>query len=458
MRTLALSAGTLSLIAVAVALGVPPATAATWSAPQALSPSPAFGTPTLGFDAHGSAFTTWAAGRDRRRSASRAPSAATFGRDRAAPFVGEETVEGPPSAPVVDDSGQVIALQQRRVRDACGRAVIYTLTPRFGQVNGTYAPGRGGWTIYSHTIPPKLALAGSRSGMAVAAWTEVQRDASGRCVGGERVRVAVRPPGGSFGPPLTLARSASSGPVAASVGQDGEMLVVWRDGPGIDTRSRSAAGSWEPAHRVASGAVDSIAAALGPNHAAYLLWSHTQATSAPEAPRVVGGAVRGPRSRRFATTILEHGTWPTTYTLDPSPYRFALRVALVRGGALAAWTSWSGRNLQVRTATATGRLFGAGRLATPAGQDFALGDLAASASGRPALALVSNPSVTPTGPFVVFGTPGGSFGAPEAVGPGSPRIEGEALAFSPTSGRPTVVWTQYDDALSRGLALASTRE
>ena len=447
------------------ALGMSPArgaaaAAGSWTTPQPLSTGPAVGTPTLAFDARGWAFSTWANGSDRppaRWSASRTPSAAAFRHARPAPFIGEETVEAPPPAPVVDNSGTVITLQQRRIRGGCGLAEIYTLTPRFGRVNGSFAPAHGGWTIFSHTIPPAVALAGNGRGMAVAAWMQLQRDARGRCVNAELVRVAVRTPGGAFGAPVTLARAASSGAIAASVAQDGEILVAWRYGQRIETRSRSAAGAWRPMRSAATGPVDSFAATLGSAGSTYLIWTHTQATEAPQAARVVGAAVRGARSTRFATSTLERGTWPTTYSLGESPERFAVRLAVVRNGALAAWTSWAGDHMQVQTATATTRRFGAARLATPIGQDFVLGDLAASAAGRPALALTSNASITPSGPFVALGSTHGSFGAPEEVGPGSPRIQDEALAFSPSTGRPTLVWTQYNEALPPDVALASSR-
>lgn len=366
-------------------------------------------------------------------------------------------MEGPPPAPVLDDSGDVVALQQRRIRDTCGLAIVFTLTPRLGRVNGAFSRATGGWTILSHTLPPAAALAGNGRGTAAAAWVEMQRNAQGRCLLKELVRVAVRPPGGAFGAPVTLAHAASSGAIAASVGQDGEILVAWRYGQTIQTRLRSAAGAWGPTRDVRTGPVDSFAAALGPNGSTYLIWTHTQATSAPEAARVVGAAARTAHSTTFDTTILERGTWPTTYELGDSPERFAVRLALVRGGALAAWNGWAGDHLQVQTSTATGGRFDAAQLATPAGQGFALGALAVSPSGRPALALTSAASVIRSGPFVAFGSPGGSFGAPQAVGPVSSRIEGEALAFSPLTGQPTLVWTHYDEASFSDNVLASTR-
>jgi len=445
-----LSAGTLAVIGMMGAVGVAPcsgAVASTWSSPQTLSKRPAAGTPTLAFDGHGSAMATWAtafgAG---RRSASRPPSTAAFAPDRAAPDIGEEVVEGLPPAPVIDSSGHVIAIQQRKIRPACGLATIFTLTPRFGHANGTFAPARGGWTIFSHTEPPAVALAANRRGRTVVAWLQLQRDSRGRCVNREMVRAAVRQPDGAFGPAQTLARGASSGAVAASVGQHGEMLIAWRHGQKIETRSRSAHRAWGSPQRIPVGRVDSVATALDSDGAAYLIWTRTQPTSAPEAVRVVGTAVRGAHSKRFTTIILERGSWPNT--LIDRPERRAVHLALSPSGALAAWTSWAGDHLQVLMATATGGRFGAAHATTPAGQDFALGDLATSTAGRPALALTSNASTTPSGPFVALGAADGSFGAPEVVGPGAPNIIGEALAFSPLTGQPTLVWTQLRSVLA----------
>jgi hypothetical protein len=423
-----------------------------WTSPQTLSTRPAAGTPTLAFDARGAALATWATARGTgRRSASRPPSAAAFESDRAAPSIGEEVVEGLPPAPVVDSSGRVIAIQQRRIRPACGLGTMFTLTPRFGRVNGMFAPARGGWTIFSHSEPPAVALAGNGRGLAVVAWKQLRRGTRHRCLNAEMVRVAVRKPGGRFGTAVTLSHAVSSGAIAASVGQHGEVLVAWRYHDAIATRSRSAHGGWGPTRRIEAGVVDSFAAMQASDGAGYVVWTRAQPTGPPEDPRVVGAAVRRARSTQFATTILERGSWPVT--LLDRPERWAVRLARVPGGALAAWTSSAGDHLQVVTATATGGRFGATQLATPVGQDFALSDLATSAAGRPALALVSNASEAPSGPFVVLGTAGGPFGTPEAVGPDSPSPTGTgaALAFSPLTGRPTLVWTQS------GHALASTR-
>jgi hypothetical protein len=423
------------------------AAAGPWTSPQTLSTGRASGTPTLAFDARGAALATWATARGTaRRSASRPSGAATFRHERPAPSIGEEVVEGIPPAPVVDSSGGVIAIQQRRIRPACGLGTMFTLTPRFGRVNGTFAPTRGGWTIFSRSEPPAVALAGNGRGLAVVAWKELRRGTHHTCLNAEIVRVALRTPGARFGAAVTLSRAASAGSIAASVGRRGEVLVAWRYHDAIETRSRSARGRWGPTRAIKAGVVDSFAATLASDGAAYVIWTRARPAGPPADPRVVGAAVRGAHSSKFAASILERGSWPLT-VLD-RPERWTVRLAPVPRGALAAWTSSAGDHLQVLTATATRGRFGAARLATPAGQDFALGDLATTTVGRPALAVTSNASETPSGPFVSLGMRGGPFGMPEAVGPGSTDISGMALAFSPVTGRPTLVWTQSGHAMA----------
>jgi len=458
MRTRRPAARALTVIAAVAALGAGPganAATAAWSSPQTLSPGLAGGTPTLAFDAAAAALTTWAsASRAARFSASRTPSAITFKAQRAAPNIGEEIVEGLPPAPLVDDAGHVVAIAQRKVRPACGLATIYTLTPRFGRMSGSFAPARGTWTVYSHTEPPAVALAGNRRGTALVAWLQLQRDARGRCVNRELVRVAVRRPGGTFGSPVTLARGASSAAIAASVSANGRMLVTWRHGDRLETRSRSATGTWAAVQRLETGRVDSFATTLSSTGAAAVVWTRrTPAT--PESPRVIEAASRGATSSRFVTKELERGTWPGT--LIDRPERRAVRLLAVGSGALAAWTSWAGDHLQVRTATMTGGRFAPARTATPTGQDLALADLAVSATRRPGLALTGTASDSPSGPFVALGTTGGAFGAPEAVGPGASAVNGAALAFSPRTGRPTLVWTQVKTVMASTRTAAAGR-
>ena len=72
-----------------------PAALASWSAPQTLSSQQATGTPALGIDARGDALATWARPFERGwRLASRPAGANAFGPQRAAPYLGDEVVDG----------------------------------------------------------------------------------------------------------------------------------------------------------------------------------------------------------------------------------------------------------------------------------------------------------------------------------------------------------------------------
>ena len=157
---------TLAAMAAVAALAPAGARAAGWTSPQTLSPpsgTPS-GTPTLAFDARGWALATWADRLGGRRSASSPPSASGFRPQRVAPDTGEEVLEGAPPAPVVDGAGGVIAIQQRRLGASCGLATRFALAPRFGNVNGTFAPAPTPWTVYSHTEPPAVAPPAMRAG------------------------------------------------------------------------------------------------------------------------------------------------------------------------------------------------------------------------------------------------------------------------------------------------------
>ena len=446
-------------LATMLALSAGGAARADWTPPDRLSAGEASGTPTLAFDARGWALATWAqrfgAG---RRSASRAPAAAAFRPDRPAPGLGDEVVESPPPAPVVDRAGGVLAVQQRKLGHACGVATRYALTPRFGRVTGTFASAGRARVVFSHTEPPAVALAGNARGAAVLVWREVERDGHGRCLRPVRelVRAAVRRPRHGFGTPVTLARSVSTGPIAAAVGAQGDVLVVWRRGNMLETRTRSAHGAWGPKLRVLAGRAGSIAAAVEANGSADLVWSSWQG-NIPDDPRTVNAATRPPHARRFAATSLGRDVWPAN--LVDRRERRAVRLALLPHAAIAAWTSWDGSNLRVLTATSTGGRFGTARPSTPAGSDYTLGDLATAPAGLVGLALGSEAVDSLTTPFAAFAERDGSFGAPEPIAPGAETIGGEALAFSPVTGRPTLVWTQtrFQDGQATTATLASTR-
>jgi hypothetical protein len=442
MRRVSLRAACLAGAGLAATAAIARSDAGTgWTTPQRLATGEARGTPSILLDARGWALTTWRpATGGGRRLASRAPSSSLFRAERAAPDIGDEVVEAPPPGPVVDRSGQVIAVQQRKVRHACGLSTVYELTPRFGRMNGTFSAPRGRWTVFSHTEPPAIALAANPRGLAVVAWLELRRDARGHCVNQQVVRAAVRRPGGRFGAPVTLAVGASSGvgSFAASVDERGEVLVAWRHGQSLQLRIRSRTGRWGATRSVVIGPMDSMTAVLADDGSACLAWTRFVPAGGGENARIVGAAVRSPRGT-WSESTLERATWPVR--LVDRPERRVVRLVRRGRGAIAAWTHWTGDHLQVLTGSLADGRFGVAGVATPTGDDDALADLAVGPAGRVALAVTANASEVPSGPLVLQGGASG-FGSPEPVGALDASVDGAALAYDPASAAPTVVWTQ----------------
>jgi hypothetical protein len=140
--------------------------------------------------------------------------------------------------------------------------------------------------------------------------------------------------------------------------------------------------------------------------------------------------------------ILERGVWPSE--LGDTTDRWRLRLAAPeRGtGATAAWTSAAGPHPRVMVASASNDdPLGAPGPVTPADEDHALGDLTLGA-GRRAIAVVSRPGEGPERVRVAIARGTAGFGAPELVAESSEAFGGEALALDPTTGRPTLVWTE----------------
>ena len=458
-RTAARAAGA----GIVLLLACAPAAIARWSPPDRLS-SPAgvtrqaTGTPTLGIDARGDALVTWARAFGHDWRLARRPAGATrFAAERAAPHLGDEVIDRELPSPLVYGSGRAVALEQREGRRTCGGfATRYTLVARTGARLGR---ARRLATIYSHQQPPPLAFAGNRRGAALAAWIEYPRDARGRCVRTrwEELKVAVHRPAAGFGAPATLRRGVGSQLVAAAVGERGDMLVVIRRKDALETRSRGPSGRWDAPRRVsvADRRLDAIRAAVGPDGAAWLLWSSTSS-----GVRTISAAFRPPRATRFGSVrTLERGPWPGELVDATERWRLQLAAPERGAGATAAWTGWDGTHERVTVALARrDEPIGAPEPVTAGGTDHVLGDLALGA-GRRAIAMVSRPVDGPERPLVAVARGTGPFGAPEPVGAAGGGISGEALALDPITSRPTLVWTRvrFGALTPVTTVLASTR-
>jgi hypothetical protein len=441
-----------------------PTAQAAWSAPDALSQATAdaiaapFGTPTIAFDAGGTALATWARTFGRGwRLARRPAGAAAFGSERVAPYLGDEVVDRELPVPLVYGSGGAVALDQRKGGSACGGlATRYAVAARTGrELRGA----RHLVTMFSHQQPPPLAFAGNRSGTALAAWIEYPHDARGRCVSarGQVLRVAVHRPGAGITAPVTLIRNVTATLVAAAVGERGDMLVVIRRKDGFETRSRGVSGRWSTSRRlrIADERVDAARAAIATDGAAWLLWSNARG-----GVRAVTAAVRRPRTTRFGRArVLERS--PVSDVLLDSPLRWRLRIATPeRGtGATAAWTSFDGAHLRVMVAVARGDdpLEPPARF-TPPGEDQVLADVALRA-GRRAIATLAGPLYDVAQPMVAVASGIGAFSPLEPVGDGLGRVGGAAISIDPVTRQPTLAWTEsrVDTAVPLTTVYASTR-
>lgn len=453
----------------AAATLAPAATAgASWSSPDPLTSAPSgavlqpTGAPTLGFDLDGRALATWAPRSSRAwRSATRAPHARRFTDPSAGPLLGTEVVEATAPAPLVYGHGEAIAISQRLGTSTCaGLATRYALTAHRGASTGAFSRHQEVATIRSRTQPPALAFAGNRRGQALSAWVELPAHGA-RCAVAPVVRISGRKPGGAFGAPTTMSLPGVAQTVAVAVGERGDMLVAWRRGRWLEARLRPGVGHWSRTLRLhlGPGSIDTLQAVVGAKGWSALLWTRWDSASAT---RTVQAAVILARPTAIsAPQVLDMSTWPASSVDGVERWRTRLVLAHGDRRALAAWTGWDGEHLRVRASElrANGR-FGATTELSQANADMVLGDAAASDHGRRAVAMRSARGGATLRPHVALADAGESFAAAEPVDPtGSGFVEQEALAFSPRTELPTLVWTERRAVAASGrtLVLAATQ-
>lgn len=427
------------VVAVALAALVPSEVSAAppWSAPQTISSAAAKGIyqPELGFDARGRALASWSAARTTgrglvERTATRAPGAAAFGPERAAPNFA--------APPVLYGYTRALALERRSLgRERCGERI--SLRARFGQSTGVFgAPDRIASFVPRGIVAyPDVALAANNAGQALAAWITSSRNCKPQVV-----RIAERRPGGSFGSPLTLRSGGGyqARSISAAVGQGGDMLVAWNRARKMEARYRPAGGRWGPVQRL--GTIPDFArvlTAVAQNGRAYVAWSVEVFN--PDYPlRVVGAAVRPANAIRFGKAQVLEQSKVLDYQAD---IHLRLQIARPGAGAVLAWTGWSGPSgFRARVSETNSRAqFAAPGWDSPPGRRFGVGGLAVGTDGQQVLAMSElDDENLPKGLFATQRPPGGSFGPPEEVG--GAGSSSQAVAVDPITRRPTVVWSQ----------------
>ena len=433
--------------AVITTAATPAAASAAWTLPVDLTaPARSIVAPELAYWPDGTALVTWRgrprSARDGERALTNVATLGTDGRRTRLLAVREQIVARPYGR-------RSLALLRQRT-DASDGTVL-----RLSAALGTRTRGGSRVQTIARSSPaariqPNPSLAVRDDGETAIAWAEL-RDQPRRAV----VRLAVRPAGGRFGRPATVAagrRGTSLGPSAPVVahGPDGELLVAYStarivgDGQvgSVAVRTRSPRGTLgRPTTLGPAGVGGGLPSlAVGASGRAVVAWSS-------------GGSLIDHVDIRAAVRRARHRSFLPAQVLDlDSDRALSGHVAIAiapEGTATLAWGGSEGREARVATAGADGRFGGITRL----GQGFHP-DVAVRGDGTTVVAFRT--SVLPALPGPGFPAPAqrivaylrpahaaqflplefvSGLEAPAAASDVEPRV-----AFAGPSGRAAVLW------------------
>lgn len=231
------------------------------------------------------------------------------------------------------------------------------------------------------------SLAVSPRGDVAVAWEEIPAGQDEDAVR-SRIRVAVRPAGGRFGRPLTLATDYLEGNVDVSFGIGRDLVVAYTSDRGtVDVRPWRPSGGFGAVQTLGRhrGRVE-LQAAVSPAGRAVVAWETDDGGEEISRTKVVWAALRPAGSRRFRRAqLLDPGT--IAASSDPG-----IRVGMdVRGRATVAWNQTQApeanlvRLVRIATTGATGRF----RRSDQVTGDGRLLDLAVAPDGRAVIVFAS---------------------------------------------------------------------
>jgi hypothetical protein len=303
-----------------------------------------------------------------------------------------------------------------------------------------------------------LTVASDSSGNSVAAWIEEHPNPSGpgtRC----QAMWALRPAGGSFGAPESLAPAMAfcTGQISLAMNPSGTAVVAWKQGAAIDAAIRDPGGVFGAASTLsASTSTDDPWVSINDDGMAVASWDDTDTgacASLPSGHWAFHASVRQP----------DGGFGPFETVCDAphasiGPTIFTPRTAIdPQGDVVATWVNeysdGSGTNFDVEWAyrPAGGSFTGAtpqvltDMLNAPGGAGSYAADVGIDAEGRATAVwpfndgtkTVIRTAVRPAGPTTSFGSTG-TVSDPLAAGnAGSPR-----LAIDPTTNDAVAAWVQ----------------
>lgn len=438
------------LSVLAVATLALPATAqadAQWSAPQNLSSPHLFvDAPSLAFGGDGTALATWSATDGQRADATFGVDAAS--RPRGADAFGPQVVIAAArtgaqratqvSAPVTYGTSRALAATQRQESADVRNTRLAVV---FGDTAGHFGSPR---TIAVQPNLRGVRLAADTSGDAAVAWWQ---DVG---VANDRVYVALRRPGGSFGAPILLATDRVRS-VSVAVSPRGDVLVAWDARGAIRTRIRAAAAhGFGAAQTIVSRPTyyATIHTAMTARGRAYVAWTAQLLTEGGDrGPFTAEVAVRPVGSTRFRSSQLleEQQDGATQAGSD---------LAVDGEDATFAWSGLFAGRERVRVAsTDSAAIFGDLTDVSPEGVGGTEPTVALD-HGRRLVAWVQGDG--DSGGMIAAGLapPHSGFGAPELISSG-PEARLPVAGFAPT-GRPTVVWSNRPAGSSGPIASIKT--
>ena len=400
------------VLAVVLMLALPAtaAAAAPWSAPQDLSrPHTFIDDVSIAFVPSGAGLIGWrlqdgvgAGARGGEAVAARSASGAV----------------GPARSAPRGRSGDIVLYGRSRAAVALVRPVGSNRDPRselrvaFGSAGGAFGKSR---RVVRHPRIAPPSFAGNARGDLALAWFEDHPGAT------DRVEVALRRAGGSFGAPLRLATGRVRS-VSVAVGPRGDVLVAWDARGKIRTRLRRAGRSFGPTETLRSSPTFSavLRTAVASSGRAYVAWAAQLATEGGDSgPAYYEAAVRPAGAARFRPAqLLER--------LAPERRVGPLDLALTgHGNAVVAWT---GERVRAAQTDASGRFGAPVDLSSPGAL---LTDVAAAPDGARVAVWTAGSLVQ-----AAYAAPGAPFGPPEDVAAG----EAARAAFPRAGAQPVLVW------------------
>jgi hypothetical protein len=419
--------------------------AATWSPPvDVSSPSLLVDNPFVGFGASGAGLASWrwqeGVGNNATggvRLATRAPSG-TFAPELAGP---DAIVP-----PVVYGRDRVVFLSEEAVTTRPRERDRIDVT--FGRIGGNVGRRKRVDTAEMFRLP---AVAASDAGKVAVAYV--------RSVRGKH-RAAKLAIGSRRGFALSRIVSPSGGvnAVTTAVGPRGDVVVAWERDGRIEARFAGAGHRLGRLVRVGRGVKlgTQIRAAISPGGRVWIAWTSQLLTEGgANGPFTLRAATKATHSSKFAPAAQLLDRWDR---LVPAEAGFDLALGHY-GDAFIAWTGFDGKNFRARLAIARrAGAFNALQPLSQPGYDAVVRDLAVAPSGNDAIVVWSKLDVVgEVGDKVFAGyLSGDSYGGEEQVSQGD-RARVPAVAFNPSTGHPSAVWSQREGPDGPGVPLANVR-